>query len=155
MSCAIAGCERSAVKRGWCIPHYKRWQRHGDPLAGASFRTPGRICDIEDCGNPHVGHGYCSKHLARWRAGNDPAAPTWRDLTPDERFWRNVNKDGPLPEGKPELGPCWVWTAAKNGNGYGAFSPGGGVAALAHRWIPGYAASYYQMLVKFDCQRPS
>lgn len=27
------------------------------------------------------------------------------------RFWSKVNKDGPTPAHRPELGPCWVWTA--------------------------------------------
>lgn len=32
-------------------------------------------------------------------------------------FWGRVNKNGPVD--RPELGPCWVWTAANNGHGYG------------------------------------
>lgn len=36
-----------------------------------------------------------------------------------ERFWLKVNKDGPIPEHKPELGPCWVWIGRKNPDGYG------------------------------------
>lgn len=28
------------------------------------------------------------------------------------RFWEKVNKDGPIPEHQPELGPCWEWTGA-------------------------------------------
>jgi hypothetical protein len=41
------------------------------------------------------------------------------------RFWAKVNKNGPLPDqSKPHyagLGPCWVWTAGLNLNGYGQF----------------------------------
>lgn len=33
--CSIDGCDRVAVARGWCHPHWKKWRRHGDPL-----RTP-------------------------------------------------------------------------------------------------------------------
>jgi hypothetical protein len=48
-------------------------------------------------------------------------------LTPQDvqRFWSKVNKDGPVPAHRPELGPCWLWTAARFGKGeqrYGAFS---------------------------------
>ena len=49
------------------------------------------------------------------------------------RFWRKVDKAGPVPGHRPELGECWVWTAALNASGYGTF----GVArrgVLAHRW---------------------
>lgn len=38
-----------------------------------------------------------------------------------ERFWARVNKNGPIPAHRPELGPCWVWTASKYKNGYGRF----------------------------------
>ena len=34
-------------------------------------------------------------------------------------FWSHVNKDGPVK--KPELGPCWVWTAATQADGYGVW----------------------------------
>lgn len=37
------------------------------------------------------------------------------------RFWSKVNKDGPVPPHRPELGPCWVWTVGKLAGGYGVF----------------------------------
>lgn len=37
----------------------------------------------------------------------------------EARFWNKVNKEGPIPEKYPELGPCWVWTGKTNGFGYG------------------------------------
>jgi hypothetical protein len=40
------------------------------------------------------------------------------------RFWTKVNKNGPVPPHRPELGPCWVWTKAKDKKGYGYFSVG-------------------------------
>lgn len=43
----------------------------------------------------------------------------------ETRFWNKVNKDGPIPLNRPELGKCWVWTAAKNGAGYGKLGRGG------------------------------
>lgn len=134
MECAIEGCRKVREKRGWCSAHYKRWARHGDPEGGGPPRARERSCDVEGCPEPHRGHGFCTKHLSRWRAGKDPAAPTWRDLTLEERFWRNVDKDGPLPETDPQLGPCWLWAAGKTGAGYGAFSSGDGNVTLAHRW---------------------
>jgi HNH endonuclease len=30
-ACAVHGCHRSRVGRGWCLMHYKRWQRTGYP----------------------------------------------------------------------------------------------------------------------------
>lgn len=37
--CSIPDCLRRAEKRGWCSPHYKRWERHGDPLAGGASKS--------------------------------------------------------------------------------------------------------------------
>lgn len=42
----------------------------------------------------------------------------------EDRFWPKVNRDGPVPEHRPELGPCWLWTAATYPNGYGMFGMG-------------------------------
>ncbi len=30
--CSIVGCTKSVMGRGWCVQHYSRWHRHGDPL---------------------------------------------------------------------------------------------------------------------------
>ena len=58
----------------------------------------------------------------------------------ERRFLAKVDKDGPIPEHRPDLGPCWVWTAGVTSGGYGRFwdgarYPGGGaIITLAHRW---------------------
>lgn len=40
-TCSIPGCERTNIMaRGWCGSHYKRWYRHGDPLAEVNRRAP-------------------------------------------------------------------------------------------------------------------
>jgi hypothetical protein len=44
----------------------------------------------------------------------------YRRGTPVERFWPKVDKNGPVPEHRPDLGPCWVWTAMTRA-GYGQF----------------------------------
>jgi hypothetical protein len=46
-----------------------------------------------------------------------------------ERFWEKVNKNGPVPACRPELGPCWLWTACVGSNGYGQFD-----GTTAHRF---------------------
>lgn len=38
------------------------------------------------------------------------------------RFWPYVDKTGPIPEHRPELGPCWIWIRARTGRGYGQIS---------------------------------
>ncbi len=39
------------------------------------------------------------------------------------RFIAKVDFSGPIPEHRPELGPCWIWTACNN-KGYGQFRIG-------------------------------
>lgn len=53
----------------------------------------------------------------------------------DVRFWAKVNKCGPVPKHRPELGPCWEWTASRRGGGYGQFVVGAGQIKDAHRWV--------------------
>lgn len=36
--CAVDGCDAQAITRGWCRKHYARFQRHGDPLGGTTYR---------------------------------------------------------------------------------------------------------------------
>lgn len=36
--CTIDGCGRKYFGKGWCLAHYKRWKRHGDPLSGGPYR---------------------------------------------------------------------------------------------------------------------
>lgn len=38
-----------------------------------------------------------------------------------ELFWSHVDRNGPIPAHRPELGPCWLWTGGKLGKGYGSF----------------------------------
>ena len=40
------------------------------------------------------------------------------------RFFDKVDKAGPTPVDRPDLGPCWIWTGATTARGYGRFQPG-------------------------------
>jgi len=37
------------------------------------------------------------------------------------RFWRKVNKNGPVPAHVPHLGPCWPWAHVSVSHPYGTF----------------------------------
>lgn len=56
-----------------------------------------------------------------------------------ERFWSKVDKNGPVPSNRPELGNCWIWTGCRRGNGYGQFRADRKTRS-AHLWL-------YQQLV--------
>lgn len=59
-------------------------------------------------------------------------------ITTPERFWSKVNFGGPVPAVRPELGPCWLWTAACHPQGHGLFMADGRRRhphlVYAHRW---------------------
>ncbi len=54
-------------------------------------------------------------------------------MTIEARFWSKVDKNGPIPAHRPELGNCWVWTAGKLEKGYGAFALTPQKQVRAHR----------------------
>jgi hypothetical protein len=79
----------------------------------------------------------CGKQFSHWPSairrfcspGCGNAAKT---TNPVIRFWSKVDKNGPLPECFPLLGPCWLWTAGKTSAGYGELQIHRRQPALAH-----------------------
>lgn len=66
-----------------------------------------RICRIHSCVNP--------VHLAVAARDKLPKEPV------EERFEEKVNRNGPIPEHQPELGPCEIWIGRFSPLGYGQF----------------------------------
>lgn len=91
-------------------------------------------CAAEGCDKPRNARNrnrYCAMHIGRLARHGDLNAG-WPTL--HERFWRQVNKNGPVPPRAPHLGPCWLWTGSlfvKSGRP--CFSPMG-KRRLAYRW---------------------
>lgn len=52
-----------------------------------------------------------------------------------ERLWMKVDRNGPAPVRRPDLGPCWLFTGSLNNYGYGRLAAGGKPFRLvfAHR----------------------
>lgn len=72
------------------------------------------------------------------------------------RFWNYVDKNGPIPAHRPELGPCWIWTGAKNQRGYGVFELRGFTARatrVAHYIL--FDEDPWPLDVMHDCDNPS
>lgn len=77
-------------------------------------------CSFEGCERGVYAKGMCQKCYCRvWYQKRHPKKTT------EDRFWAKVDKCGP--------NGCWVWTASKNGNGYGTFYWNGGPGG-AHRY---------------------
>lgn len=83
-----------------------------------------RICTIEGCEAPLYSKGFCKTHYARnWRHG-DPNKNLNPQGSPEDRFWRFVNK----------AGDCWEWQGFVNKKGYGRFQARRGESWQAHRY---------------------
>lgn len=91
-----------------------------------------RTCTVAGCDRAHCARGFCKPcYMSRWHAGEITPRP--RRTSVHERFWSKVDKLAAVPECRPDLGPCWLWTASKSPKGYGRFDlPGRTIGA--HRW---------------------
>lgn len=141
-TCSVEGCDRPCYGRGWCRRHWMRWRRYGDPIAGGSFREPGAVCSVDGCGKPVSARYLCRLHYGRLLKHDDPLAVKMIIGADQARFWSKVDKNGPLPSNRPELGPCWLWTKHLV-EGYGQFDTGPTSdrrVFTAHRW------SYLQLV---------
>lgn len=73
-------------------------------------------CRVTQCGKKTHARGFCNNHYEQRRNGGEFVIPP---KGPIERFWLRVDRDGPVPEARPELGPCWIWTGSTTRGGYG------------------------------------
>lgn len=131
-TCSFGDCDKPRYSRGLCAVHYRqeRAGHLGLRMRDRKSTTPTE-CTVTDCDHGVLARGLCSMHYKRWRTRGttEPAPVPPTDL---ERFSANVNRDGPIPECRPDLGPCWQWTGALNSWGYSAFWHDGATAG-AHR----------------------
>lgn len=97
VTCSVDGCDRDAKKRGWCIRHYKAWERNGDPVAVNPWfhRTPSErfwgmveLADADECWiwtgtKTPSGYGMFRRTTAHRFAYEDMIAPIPIGLTLD------------------------------------------------------------------------
>ena|SRR3990167_1865586 len=84
------------------------------------------------CGTTFQAFTYVAARGAAWYCSRR-CFHTYRTRPLAIRFWSKVNKDGPVPAHCPEFGPCWLWTGARYGNGYGEISVSPGKNQASHR----------------------
>lgn len=121
-----------------------------------------RIRQCEHCGDAFTyrqkRQRYCSRICG---AQSKRPHPGWAGPSPApaaERFWKQVNQCGPIPIGRSDLGPCWVWTSFIARDGYGRFSQGRKRrGCLAHRWAWEHEVGRIPSGLELDhlCRNPS
>src|ERR1051325_5667902 len=79
-TCKLEGCARTGrIIYGWCVGHYTRVARTGDP-GGPELRAPrkkipaGAVCSVEGCDRPVSCRGWCKAHVSRWERHGDVQA---------------------------------------------------------------------------------
>lgn len=72
--CSVDGCDRfSVTSKGYCLLHYKRWKRSGNPLiTKKAYRNLNPICSVDDCEKPTLCKGLCENHYALMRRNGEP-----------------------------------------------------------------------------------
>ena len=85
LECAVQGCSRLSYARGWCQPHYNRWRRNGDPLAGRAVPRMEHpdYCEVSGCPKPYEANGMCATHYNRVRRHGSAADRSRRRYPPD------------------------------------------------------------------------
>lgn len=80
-TCSIDGCEGSVRGGGWgwCVMHYQRWRRNGDPVK--LVRGVPNLCTIPGCTKIVNAHSLCAMHHRRKERHGDALDPG-RDRTP-------------------------------------------------------------------------
>lgn len=89
------------------------------------------VCSVDGCTNPMRRRQLCSLHYQRAKKAGVELPPALVP-SPWERFIVKVDQNGPVPEYRPDLGPCWIWLHARDRKGYGHFKWPGGITA--HRF---------------------
>lgn len=110
-ACTIEGCEGKHVARGFCVAHYERWRRHGNPLGGGpSPQGPGP-CSVEGCEKPRKCRGLCLAHYQRWQRWGDPL-DSWADRRP---LGRRTDRNGYVLTRVRDDDPLGVAMRQRNG----------------------------------------
>ena len=68
--CSIRKCNNELHTKGYCVKHYMRWRRHGNPLTIIIKRET--VCSVRGCKDIARSLDYCPKHYARFHKWGNP-----------------------------------------------------------------------------------
>jgi HNH endonuclease len=107
-------------------------------------RTGARGCVVDshclNCGRPlAVPESLVARGGGRGNFCSVPCRSSFKRSATATRFWRKLDRKGPVPAHVPGLGPCWLWTGHIV-RGYGHFAVTPAVTVKAHRYA--FEASY-------------
>lgn len=76
--CSLDGCEQPAISRTYCVMHYQRWAKYGEPgeataRKAAAYKATD-LCGVRGCERRAQSKGYCNTHrrrLARFGLAHD------------------------------------------------------------------------------------
>lgn len=69
MTCSMSECVKAAYCRGFCLMHYERLKRHGDPAIVKRIRYHGALCSVAGCLRAASVNTICNTHNQRVRRG--------------------------------------------------------------------------------------
>lgn len=100
--CAIDGCKKRHIARGWCQMHYQRWKKHGNPLGGRTqYRDPEAAFAART-----ERRGECLEWTGtRTSSGYGTLRSGGKYVVAHRYSWERVN--GPIPDGKDIDHTCW------------------------------------------------
>lgn len=103
-SCTIPGCSRPYRQNGWCVMHYTRWRRHGDPLWAPPTTEQRYEAKVDRLTTPDGCHPWTGR---RDKDGYGQFAPTHRRVVRAHR-WGYEHHVGPVPGGFELMHGCDV-----------------------------------------------
>lgn len=88
--CNVEGCENKVRSRGFCITHYTRFLKYGDPLGKKEIRKPRefnkKFCSVAGCEKKHYARELCRLHYGRFmRNGTVELKKREWEPTPDKK----------------------------------------------------------------------
>lgn len=106
--CAVPSCDRDAIAKGFCIPHWERNHIHGSPMEDVPLLERPRIahCSVDGCPNSHYAKTYCRIHYNRWARQGVPH--TLQELAPSACIAEGCDRP-PNRRGLCELHRMRLW----------------------------------------------